>query len=117
MTKSFAVDDNNDIFIDETGNLAIGVGLDAVVYACKNAAQTVLGEMIYQTNQGMPNFQTIWKGSPNISQFQASLTATLLAVADVIEVPRINAKVVNNVLQYSAVIVTTYGSDIVTGEI
>lgn len=114
MAKTFGITQNNDLFIDNFGNLTIHSGLLAVLNACKNAAQTLLGEMIYQTNQGMPNFQVIWNGNANIPQFRAALIQTLKAVPGVVEVQDIETQVKNNVLEYTAFIVTEFGAERIT---
>ncbi len=109
MAQSFAFDDNNDIYLDDSGNIAIAKDIDAVLFACQNAAQTILGEMRYRTDEGMPNFQTIWRSQPNIPQFRSALIETLKNVANVIgvEEPVINVK--DNVINYSVLILTTFG--------
>lgn len=109
MTKVFKVDANNDLYIAPDGQLAIGSALDAVMQACAHAAKAQDGEMMFAADAGMPNFQAIWNGSPNIPQFIAALKRTLSGVDGVLEVTAISASISNNVLSYSATIKTIYG--------
>lgn len=115
MTTVLAADTNNDLFIGDDGALATRSGLAAVLQACEQAAKTQLGEMIYATGEGIPNFSTVWNGSPNRSQFEAFVRRTLLAVPDVVEVQELSTAVSNHVLSYSATIKTIYGLGAVNG--
>ena len=42
--------------------------------------------MVFNVNQGIPYFQTVWIGVPNIQQFKAALRAAFLTVPNVVEV-------------------------------
>ena len=114
---TFATNENNDIYIGNDGNLAIAVGLPAVINACSNAAKTRLGECIYNTTLGLPDFETIWIGVPNIPQFEAALIQTLLSVPGVSQVQEVAAAIDKGVLSYTAVIITIYGQGVINGSI
>jgi hypothetical protein len=115
MTKTFATNANNDLYIGKDGNLVIQTGLLAVRDACSTAAKAQLGEMVLDTTRGIPNFQTVWIGAPNIPQFEAALRSTLEAVADVVRVVSLNSSISNGTLTYTAVILTTYGQTFISG--
>lgn len=115
MTQTFGTNTNNDLYRDSSGNLAILNGLDAVLAACETATKAQLGEMVLQSNLGIPNFQTIWVGSPNYSLFRSYLRATLLSVSGVREVKSIEVKSANNVLSYTATIETDFGLAVING--
>lgn len=115
MTKTFAVDENNDLYIGNDGNLAIVTGKEAVLQACASAAKAQLGEMLYAVNSGIPNFQTVWVGAPNIQQFEAALRKTLLSVNGVREIKSLVTSLNNDQLQYSAVISTIFGTGAING--
>ena len=114
MEQTFTLNENNDIFLDSEGNISISRDAKAVEFACKNAAQTLLGEMIYRTDEGMPNFETVWGGIPNIPQFKASLISTLLSVSDVIEVDDPVVTIKDNILSYNVTILTAFGPGEIT---
>ena len=114
MSQSFAVDNSNDLFLGPSGNLELSTDIESVLNVCKNAVQTILGEMKYQTNVGMPNFETIWKSQPNIKQFRAALISTLKFVENVIGVGEPIIIVENNVLNYSITISTSFGEEVLT---
>lgn len=100
----------NDLYLDSNGNIAMVFGIDAALQACAEAARTLLGEMVLNTNQGIPYFQTTWVGVPNIPQFTAALRTAFLAVPNVVEVVSLITSQVNNVLSYSAIIRTSFGT-------
>jgi hypothetical protein len=107
---TFAVNSANDIYLDSLGNLALAYDLTAITQECAQAAKTLLGEMIYNVDQGIPYFQFVWIGVPNIGQYTSALRQAFLAIDGVLEVVSIITSQTNNTLSYSAVIRTIYGS-------
>lgn len=107
----------NDIYLDADGNISLSFDIQAVLQACAQAAKTILGEMVFNVNQGIPYFQTVWIGVPNIQQFTAALRAAFLTVPNVVEVISLITSQENDILTYSAIIRTSYGSGGVTGVI
>lgn len=121
----------NDLFIGENGNLVLAGAtgtnpdqLQAVLYACQNAARGQLGEMVLQVNRGLPNDQLIWVGKPNYQLWQSVLLKTLQNVSGVKEVQEIvlqkgfNTDSYNNsldVLIYAATIITDFGTGNING--
>ena len=111
----------NDLFLNDAGNIAIAGStqtnadqLNAVLMACATAAKAQLGEMVLQTNVGVPNFQLIWNGVPNIPQWRAALIAILRSVEGVVDVLSLTtSQATQNVLSYQAVILTQYGQGVV----
>lgn len=69
----------------------------------------MMGELVLQGDVGIPNFQLIWNGSPNIAQAENSIREALLGVDGVTDVSELSAFVSDNVFRYSAVINTIYG--------
>lgn len=115
MTKVFTVDENNDLMLAGNGNLSISTELEATLQACEHAAKAQLAEMVLAADQGVPNFQTIWNGSPNVTQFEAYLRRQLLAVVGVTDVVSLDTNVSNNILSYTATISTIYGQGVING--
>lgn len=107
--KTFQTGANNDIFIATNGNLSITTDLTALMNICENVVQTMLGELILQGDTGLPNFQLIWAGAPNLAQAENALREALMGVEGVIDVPELSAFVTDNILRYSATIKTIYG--------
>jgi hypothetical protein len=115
MSRTLSVDENNDLYIGPTGSLAISDGLDSVMQAAQQAAQTRLGEMIYATDQGLPYFESVWSGAPSVAQFDAFLRRTLLAVDGVTAVQSLSTTVAGGALSYQAEIQTIYGPGALNG--
>lgn len=107
----------NDLYLDADGNISLSFDIQAALQACAQAAQTLLGEMVFNVNQGIPYFQTVWVGVPNIQQFNAALRAAFLAVPNVVEVISLLTSQLNDTLTYSAVIRTTFGNGAVANTI
>lgn len=115
MTKTLAADSNNDLYLNRQGNIATATGIQAVLESCSHAAKALRGEMLLAVNDGMPNFQTIWIGAPNIPQWEAALRQALLAVDGVNQIKALTSKVANNVLSYAVTIETIYGEGLING--
>lgn len=112
--KTLATNDNNDLFLGPDGNIVVASNIDAVLQACATATKAQLGEMVLNIDQGIPNFQTIWKNAVNVPQFEAYLRQTLEGVQGVTEVRQLTVTAQNNVVTYSATIVTIYGEGVLT---
>jgi hypothetical protein len=82
---------------------------------CAQVAKLQLGEAVLNTNLGVPYFQTVWNGVPNIQQFTSSLRSAFLSVTGVVEVVSLITSQTDNVLSYTAVIRTIYGSGGISG--
>lgn len=115
MTRTLAVDANNDIYLGPGGRLAVVTGLDAVLLLCAHAAKTLLGEMVLAIDQGLPYFQALWSGAPNIPVFEAAYRQRILAVQDVTGIVEVTFTVQGSVLSYAATISTIYGTGVVNG--
>lgn len=115
MTQVFTTDSNNDLFLNRTGNIAISTDLLATIQACEHIAKAQLLEMVLSQERGIPNFETIWNGRPNVAQFEAYLRTNLLTVDGVTDIVSLETQVSNNVLTYIATIQTIYGLGTVNG--
>lgn len=105
----------DDLYLDSNNNISVSYDLEAVLEGCAQAAQTVLGEIIFNVNQGIPFFETVWIGVPNIQQYTAALRVAFLNVPNVVEVVSLMTSQVNNELTYTAVIRTAFGSGGISG--
>jgi hypothetical protein len=102
-------DSNNDIHLNGSDSLAMATGIDAVKASCEYAVKTMMGELIYQGDLGVPNFNLIWNGNPNIPQGENAIRETLLRVENVTGVSSIEAFVEGDIFKYNAVINTIFG--------
>lgn len=109
MSQTLAVDSNNDIYLNAENNLAIATGLQAVSQNCEHAMKTLLGECVLDLPRGIPNFETVWNGRPNLAQYNLASVLALQAVEGVVKVPAFESVKVGDALQYTATIQTIYG--------
>ena len=114
MTTQLAVNSDNDIFIDALGNLAIAFDLTACMQAAQQAAQAQRGEMQYHVERGVPNLAVLWSGAPSVAQFRAAVRREIELTTDVIDVPRLDARLVGEGAVYTAEIRTIYGQGVIS---
>lgn len=110
MTRTFAVDANNDIFIGLDDRLSFNAELDALLQLCEHAATTLLGEMVLAADQGVPYFQALWSGRPNLPVWEAAFRQRVLAVEGVTAIVALTTRRDGDRLIYSATIRTTFGT-------
>lgn len=107
-----------DIYLNEEGNIATSYDIQAILQACAQAASTILGEMIYNTDQGIPFKEAVWVGTPNLTQYTASLRNAFLSVNGggiVTEVLSLLTSQQGSILYYTAKINTIYGTTTLSG--
>lgn len=114
----------NDLYVINA-NIALSYDLQATLEQCAEAARTILGECIFDISIGIPYQEVVWVGVPNINQFSSSLRTAFLAVNGVVEVVSLivgqtqsNSSLISqsaDMLTYSAIIRTTYGTGTING--
>lgn len=115
MTRSLAVTADNDLLLDAGGSLVVAVDIEAVKFAAAQTVKAIRGEMVFAADQGMPYFEALWNGSPNLLQVKAALRQRLLAVGGVVDVPELTASLRGDSFVYSATILTIYGAASLNG--
>lgn len=116
MSKTFSVDANNDLYLGVDGNVAVVTDLDALVEICAHVCKKELGECVLNTDQGIPNFQTVFVGTPNIPAFEAALRKSILAIEGVTEVVSLlTERGADSLLTYTITIRTIYGQGTING--
>lgn len=115
MSITLAVNGNNDLFVDSSGSLAQVRDIEACKESAQQAAQTQLAEMQYHVDRGIPNFEVLWNGRPNVAQFDAALRRELSKVTDVVDVPELSTRLMGDRAVYDVTIKTNFGSVAVNG--
>lgn len=115
MIKTITTDSNNDLLVTNNKSISMSSDLDAISLICEHTVKTMLGELILQGDIGIPNFQLIWNGSPNIPQAENAIREAIMGIDGVISVPSLSAFVENNTLVYNATIQTIYGEASLVG--
>ena len=115
MITSLAINQkNNDLTVAANGNLAFVSDNFALSDIVNSVLQTQLGELPYAINFGVPIFETVFNGSPNIPAYQAALTEAVLAINGVTEVIDVTINVEDNTLIYNLTYNSIYGTGTVT---
>ncbi len=110
----------NDMYVDAFGNIAVSYDQQAILEECSQAAKTQLGEMVLNTDIGIPYRETMWTGTPNTQQFNAAITNALLSVQGVLEVVSLitsqgGENESPNTYNFTAIVRTTFGTGVVNG--
>lgn len=114
MTTTFQVDDKNDLLMT-SGTLTMATGVNAVLLVCEHAAQAILGEMVFATNDGMPYFETVWTGNPTTAPFEAAFRLRIPRIEGVESIEELTTEQVDGRMAYYAVINTIYGQGQING--
>lgn len=114
-TIAFGSNENNDLYLDANGNLAIVSNLNAVLQGCEQAVKTQLGELVLQTTLGVPYFDAVYTGVPNINAFNAAIRSAITSIPGVVQVVSLDIEQNGDVLNYTAQIETEYGAGAING--
>lgn len=106
--QTIAINENNDIYLDNAGNLAIKSGLDAMGDIFVNKSQTLKNELLY-SDKGIDYFNTIFSSPAYPDLFQNELTNQLEDTEATVSVESFEAETQDNVFKYTAKIQTEYG--------
>ena len=113
--KTIPINQNNDIYLDASGNLAMAQDLEAMGNIFVNKSQTNKGELPYNTEKGIDFFNTIFSSPCYPDLYQNELLSTLEDTEDTQEVLNFNNEVQNNIYSYSVDIITDYGQVTLNG--
>jgi hypothetical protein len=106
-----------DLTIDASGNLSMLSGEQAASEVCRNFAQTQKGEMIFKAQEGMPFIGGVFDDN-DLAQFEAAFKRRIKQVPFAeAQVIAFDAEVVENVLNYEAVIQTKFGQMVQNGRL
>lgn len=112
--RTLAINGQNDIYLDATGNLALDTGKQALADIATNKTRTLYGEVPLDAQAGIPFFDVVFNKF-DTSLFKQFLFATLKEVPEVTEVLQYSYEVKNGILTYSAVLKTSEGEVTVNG--
>ena len=107
--QTISVNQNNDIYVDTSGNIAMGKDKYALSDICKNKVLTTLGEPEYNQTAGIPYFETVFCDTPKIDLFQTAVIETIEQTDNVNRVTNFDYDQNNGVLSYSLIINTDFG--------
>ena len=112
---TLATNENNDLYVDASGNLGVSNDIYALSNVIKNKALTTLGEPQYNQQNGIPYFETIFTDTPSIDLYQAKLINDIENTENVERVVSFNYTDNNGILNYTVTIQTAYGDITLNG--
>lgn len=112
-----ALDETNDIYLDSDGNLALCRDIEAVKTSVACETKTNYGEVILNTNLGIPYFETIFTAHPDIELWKSYMKETILRIPKVLGIIAFKTYIdyQKSLLKYTVVINTEYGTEEING--
>ena len=112
MSTSIAVNENNDVFTDASGNLAMVTGQDAFAQDCKAVMEGQRGEMVLALTSGIDTLNTIWNDYLPAA-FEAQARAELATVPGFVACTAFSITSNNGVASYTASLLSIYSEEVV----
>ena len=116
MAASFSITDDNDIGLDDYGNIKIVTGDDAILCCCNAAIRAVKGEMVFEVDRGVAYEETLFDRR-DLVLFESSCRENLRRVDGVKAVKSFTASITGNTVYYTATIVTENDTEVTLGNI
>jgi hypothetical protein len=108
-TSTIQTNDNNDIYLPDGRNIFIMSGEAACEQNIRQATLMRLKEDIYNQNNGVDYFGTIFTPQQNYDAARKSLSTVILACPDVLSIESLTITITANTFNYVANVVTIYG--------
>lgn len=99
-----------DLVLDANGSIAVATDPYATAQSVANACRTFLGELWFDTSQGVPYFGQILGARPSLGFLKAKLVATALTVPEVATATCIITGFVNRQITGQITLTTTSGA-------
>ena len=114
--KAFKTDENNDVFLDGTHNIALCEGVEAIAQVIENVVRCQKGELQLDIERGIPYFETVFSsGIADIDIWKSYMIDAIENVSGVNSVVSFDITITGDVLKYVAEIDTIYGTATITG--
>jgi hypothetical protein len=114
MSKLWAVNDNNDMFANANGTIALVEDEAGVDQDVKHALTSVLGEMIYSQQDGVDFYGTIFAPFPNVEAFIQSCRKNIRRKSNILSVNSFEVFKEDNIAKYETTITTSFGKQVIT---
>lgn len=103
---------NNDLFLDASGNLVIASDEQAVMQTVRHAVLTNAGELPFNQQKGVAYFDTVFCDTPDLEAFQQAVQNAAESVNEVDSVSDFLMQNQNGVLRYQMKVSLTNGSEV-----
>lgn len=111
---TFALDENNDLYMNSQNQLAMITGVQSLEQSCKTTMQVRLGELIYNVTAGMPYLESVF-ANKNFRAFEFAARNALLNLPGVQNILSFDFLQEGDILKYVAVIQTETGVITING--
>lgn len=108
-SATLQTNENNDLFLPDGRNLVVLQDLAALPQNVLQATLMRLAENIYNTNEGVDYFGTVFTPQQSYAAARKSLIDNIESVPDVISVQSLNITITENTFNYQAYINSVYG--------
>lgn len=115
ITLSTQNDGTNDLYLNASGDIATSEDIEALANISKNVILTTLGELEYNTSDGIPYFETIFTDTPKIDLFQSAVVQRLSQLEGVQRVSNFEYKQNNGIFSYTLRMKTDFGDLTING--
>ena len=109
------LNNNNDIYIDVSGNLALVQNINAVKISISCATKTTYGEIPLNTKLGIPYFATIFTAHPDVDLWESYMKDTINNLPDIVSVEYFTTNISKGILTYTTLILSKYGEVSING--
>lgn len=113
-TATLQCNSNNDLFLPDGRNLVVLTDMEALKQNILQATLMRLGENIYNINEGVDYFGTVFTPQQNYDAARKSLIDTILAVPDVLNIESLEIQITGNTFNFQAYINSVYGQMVVS---
>lgn len=102
----------NDLYLDDFGNLAMSEDIEALSFITLNSVRTVRGELAFNSDFGVPYFNTIFASADRISLWEFYVKETALQIPGNTSISSFEYEVNQDKLSYEMVIATDSGREV-----
>ncbi len=99
-----------DLVLDINGNFAVAAAPYAVAQDVASAVKLFVGELYYDTTQGVPYFEGVLGAPPNLQYVKTQVEKAALTVPDVVSARCLFASFVNRALRGQVQIIDVTGA-------
>jgi hypothetical protein len=112
---TYATNEDNDIFVDGSNSIVLKSDENAVAQSSVQAVRAKRNEMPFASEDGIPYFETIFIGNPDIAQIDFYYIQEIQKVPNVVRVLSLTSEIKDNVYEYRAEIETVFGNTFIEG--
>ncbi|MBR2659348.1 hypothetical protein IKD60_01160 [Candidatus Saccharibacteria bacterium] len=104
--------ENNDLFVDAAGNIAIAGGDLAAMQTVRHAVLTNRGELPLDQQAGVAYFDTVFCDTPNLESFRQNVQQVAEQVNEVQQISDFELQNQDGVLRYQMKVTLKDGSEV-----